>query len=406
MSRALEGIRVVDLSHVLAAPTTTMFLADLGAEVIHVEPFHGDDSREFGPFVGEPGKDRSGYFISLNRNKKSMALNLKKEEGKKILRELIKVSDVLVENYRPTTMGKLGFSWEEIQKINPKVIYASICGFGHDSLPEYAERPAYDMVAQAYSGIMSITGPEGGPPCRVGSSVGDIFAGHQAAIAILAALYKRVETGRGQHHDGAMVDGLFCVLENAVARYTINNEIPGPLGGMHPSITPFQGYKTKDNSWIIAAIGTDGLWAKFCKVIGREDLIDDPRYKTNPLRTKNRNDLNSVVDVEMAKKTTKEWEAIFEDAGLPYSPINNMKDICEDPHIAHRNMLVEIDQPKVGKMKIAGSPIRLSETPGEVYAPAPLLGQHSEEVLREILGYSEEVISGLLENEVIKGADL
>ncbi len=402
MSRALEGIRVVDLSHVLAAPTCTMFLADLGAEVIHIEPFHGDDSREFGPFAGEPGKDRSGYFISLNRNKKSMVLNLKDEKGKKILRELIRVSDVVVENFRPATMRKLGFSWEEIQKINPKVIYASICGFGHDALPEYTERPAYDMVAQAYSGIMSITGPEGGPPCRVGSSVGDIFAGHQAVIGILAALYKREETGRGQHHDGSMVDGLFAVLENAVARYTINEEVAGPLGGAHPSITPFQGFKTVD-SWIIAAIGTDALWAKFCTVIGREDLTDDPKYKTNPLRTRNKKDLITILDVEMAKKTTGEWEDIFEDAGLPYSPINNIKDICEDPHIAHRKMLVEIDQPGIGKMKIAGSPIRLSETPGEVYAPAPLLGQPSEDILKEILEYSREEISSLKEEGVING---
>ncbi len=386
----------------LAGPTCTMFLADLGAEVIHIEPFHGDDSREYGPFAGEPDKNRSGYFISLNRNKKSMALNLKSEKGKKILRELIEVSDVIVENFRPTTMKKLGFGWDDIKKINPRIIYASICGFGHDALPEYAGRPAYDMVAQAYSGIMSITGPEGGPPCRVGSSLGDIIAGHQAAIGIIAALYKREKTGIGQYHDGAMVDGLFAVLENAVARYTISGEIPGPLGGAHPSITPFQGFQTAD-SWIIAAIGTDLLWAKFCKVIGREDIIDDPKYKTNPLRTKNRKDLSAIISAETVKKTTREWETIFENAGLPYSPINNIKDICEDPHIAHRKMLVEIDQPGIGKMKIANSPIRLSETPGEVYAPAPLLGQHSEDVLKEILGYSREEIDRLKEEDVVTG---
>lgn len=402
MSKALEGVRVVDLTHVLAGPTCTMFLADLGAEVIHIEPFHGDDSREYGPFAGEPDKNRSGYFISLNRNKKSMALNLKSEKGKKILRELIEVSDVIVENFRPTTMKKLGFGWDDIKKINPRIIYASICGFGHDALPEYAGRPAYDMVAQAYSGIMSITGPEGGPPCRVGSSVGDIIAGHQAAIGILAALYKREKTGIGQYHDGAMVDGLFAVLENAVARYTINGEIPGPLGGAHPAITPFQGFQTAD-SWIIAAIGTDLLWAKFCKVIGREDIIDDPKYRTNPLRTRNRKGLSAIISAETVKKTTREWETIFENAGLPYSPINNIKDICEDPHIAHRKMLVEIDQPGIGKMKIANSPIRLSETPGEVYAPAPLLGQHSEDVLKEILGYSREEIDRLKEEDVVTG---
>ena len=256
MKRALEGIRVIDMSHVLAAPTTTMFLADLGAEVIHLEPPHGDDAREYGPFAGEPGKNRSGYFISLNRNKKSLVLNLKLEKGREILRELIRVSDVIVENFRPSTMKKMGFGWEEIRKINPRIIYAAISGFGHDSPPEYASRASYDMVAQAYSGLMSITGPVGGPPCRVGSSVGDIIAGQQAVIGILAALSYREKTGRGQFYDGSMVDGLFAVLESAVARYTITGKIPGPLGGAHPSITPFEAFRTKD-SWVIVAAGND-----------------------------------------------------------------------------------------------------------------------------------------------------
>ncbi len=400
MARALEGIRVVDLSHVLAAPTTSMYLADLGAEVIHIEPPHGDDSREFGPFAGQPNKNRSGYFISLNRNKKGMVLDLKQENAKEILRQLIKVSDVIVENYRPTTMRKMGFGWDELQKINPRIIYCSISGFGQDTLPEYAQRPSYDMVAQAYSGIMSITGPEGGPPCRVGSSVGDIISGTQAVVGILAALIYREKSGRGQHLDMSMVDGLFATLENAVARYTINGEIPGPLGGIHPSITPFQGYQTAD-SWIIAAIGTDQLFSKFCQVIGLENLSNDPRFTTNPLRTKNRRELNIILDPVMKTKTTAEWEKIFEEASLPFSPINNLKQICEDPHIKHRNMLVEIDQPVVGKMRIANSPIRLSETPGQVYAPAPVLGEHSEDVLRTVLGYSQAEIDKLKEAGII-----
>ena len=256
MTGALNGIRVIDLSHVLAAPTTTMFLADLGAEVIHVEPPHGDDAREYGPFAGEPDKNRSGYFISLNRNKKSMVLNLRHEGGKEILRSLLSVADVVVENYRPTTMEKLGFGWEELQRINPRLIYASISGFGHDAPPDYASRPSYDMVAQAYSGLMSITGPVEGPPCRVGSSMGDLIAGHQAAIGILAALIHRDKTGRGQYYDGSMVDGLFAVLESAIVRYTMTGSVPGPLGGMHPTITPFQSLRTKD-SWIVIAIGND-----------------------------------------------------------------------------------------------------------------------------------------------------
>ena len=400
MQKALEGIRVIDLSHVLAAPTTTMFLADLGAEVIHLEPPHGDDAREYGPFAGEPGKNRSGYFISLNRNKKSLVLNLKLEKGKEILRELIRVSDVIVENFRPSTMKKMGFGWEEIQRMNPRIIYAAISGFGHDSPPEYAGRPSYDMVAQAYSGLMSITGPVGGPPCRVGSSVGDIIAGQQAAIGILAALAYRDKTGRGQFYDGSMVDGLFAVLESAVARYTISGKIPGPLGSAHPSITPFEAFRTKD-SWIIMAAGNDMLWAKLCRVLGRDDLIHDPRFENNNLRTENRPELSAIITAELVKKTTAEWIGICEKADIPYSRINNIQEICEDPVIRHRNMLVTVDQPGVGPVRIAGSPIRLSETPGRVESPAPLLGEHSEEVLREILGYAPERIEALKKEGVI-----
>lgn len=402
MSGVLEGIRVVDLSHVLAAPTATMFLADLGAEVIHIEPPRGDDAREFGPFIKEPDKNRSGYFISLNRNKKSIVLNLKHEKGKKILSELIEKSDVLVENFRPTTMKKLGFGWEEVQKINPRMIYAAISGFGHDAPAEYATRPAYDMVVQAYSGMMSITGPPEGPPCRVGSSVGDIFAGHQAVIGILAALIHRGKTGRGQFYDGSMVDGLFSVLESAVVRYTIDGVVPGPLGSSHPSITPFQAFQTKD-SWIIVAIGNDILWSRFCKIIEREDLINDQRFKTNPDRTENIKPLAEIIQGKIAIKTTSEWIDIFNKADLPYSPINNMKQICEDPIIKYRNMLVELEQPIAGKVKVAGSPIRLSETPGRVYSHAPLLGEHTEDVLQNILGYSEEELKGLCADGAVNG---
>ena len=400
IDRALQGIRIIDLSHVLAGPTATMILADLGAEVIHIEPPYGDDAREFGPFAGKVDKNHSAYFASLNRNKKSMVLNLKQAKGKEILRRLIKVSDVLIENFKPLTMQGLGFGWEEIQEINPAIIYASISGFGHDTPPEYTSRAAYDIVAQAYSGLMSITGPEEGTPCRVGSSVGDIFAGHQAVIGILAALMHRAKTGRGQYYDGSMVDGLFSVLENAVVRYTVGREIPKPLGSTHRSLTPFQSFRTKDD-WIVIASGNDRIWAKLCAVIGREDLIKHPRFKTGHLRAENRKALADLIESETTKKTTKSWCQILDRESIPYSPINNIKQICEDPCIKHRNMLVEIDQPQMGRIKISGSPLHLSETPGEVYAPAPLLGEHTEEILGDLLGYSAEEIAELKEVGVI-----
>ncbi len=404
MPGALDGVRVVDLSHVLAAPTCSMYLGDLGAEVFHIEPKIGDDAREFGPFVGGHDKNRSAYFISLNRNKKSLVLDLKNPKGREILRELMKVSDVVLENFRPDTMQKLGFGWPQLQEINPRLIYCSICGFGHDSLPEHGSRPAYDMVAQAYSGIMSITGPEGGPPCRVGSSVGDIIAGMQATIGILAALRHRERSGRGQYVDIAMVDSLFSVLENAVARYVNTGEVPGPLGGAHPSITPFQGFRTKDQQWVIAAVGNDKLWAQFCTLLGRADLIEHPLFKTNPLRCDHRKELIPILQAEIEKKDAQEWFAMFEKHGIPFSPINNLKQICEDPHIAHRNMLVEIDQPVVGNMKVCASPLKLSETPGAVYAPAPTLGQHSEQILRDVLSHPSDRIAQLKQDGVINAA--
>jgi CoA:oxalate CoA-transferase len=400
MAGALKGVRVIDLSHVLAGPTATMILADLGAEVIHIEPPRGDVAREYGPFAGEVDRNRSGYFISLNRNKKSLVLDLKQEKGKAILRELINVGDVIVENFRPGTMEALGFGWEEVRRINPRVVYASISGFGHDALPEYASRPAYDIIAQAYSGLMSITGPEGGPPCRVGSSVGDIMSGYQAVIGILAALYYRTQTGRGQCYDGAMVDGLFAFMENAVIRYSVGGEIPRPLGTTHPSITPFQAFKTKDD-WIIIAVGADRLWVQLCRALGREDLSEDERFRTNPSRHKNREALLGILSAELGKRKTADWAEIFEREGVPYSPVNNVKQICEDPQIRYRHMLVEIEQKGIGKMKIAGSPLRLSETPGRVYRGAPTLGENSEEILGSLLKKTKAEIESLKAEGVI-----
>jgi len=396
MKNQFDNIRVLDLSHVLAGPVASMILGDLGAEIIHIEPPKGDDSREFGPFI----KDVSAYFISVNRNKKSVVVDLKKDEGKRVLYDLIKISDILIENFKPGTIKKLGFSYEEVKKIKPNIIYASISGFGNDTLPEYRNKPSYDMVVQAYSGLMSITGTEEGEYVRVGTSIGDIIAGHHCAISILAALYIREKTGIGQYIDISMLDSLIYILENAILRYTVTGEIPKPLGTKHPTITPFQGYKTKDE-WIIVPIGNDSLWLKLCEAIKRNDLIDNPKFKTNKDRTENRNELNGILEKVFMTKKFSEWKKIFEKNNLPYSPINTIDKVVTDPILKYRKMLVELNQPDLGKIKIAGSPFKLSETPGKVRTHAPSLGEHTEEILKNLLNYSENKIKNLLKNEVV-----
>ena len=400
--KALSDLKVIDLGSHLAGSWCAMFLGDLGAEVIHIEQPGGDESRKKGPFVGKHDKNTSASFININRNKKGIILDINKDKGKKVLRDLIATSDVLIEDFESFAMDRLGFSWQEIQKINPRIIYVSISAFGHDCLPEYAEVPGFDLIAQALSGIMSITGPYGGPPSRVGTAIGDFYAAVQAAISILAALYYRIFTDRGQWHDGSIVDGLSYVLENAVVRYTIENDIPVPLGGIHPSITPFQGYKTKD-SWLIVPCGNDNLWHLLCsEIIHRKELIHHPKYKTNGLRTDNRDELNAILEPIFKTKTTAEWLNIFKKAGHPASQINNIKQIIEDDNTKYRRMVEEIKQPEIGTVKVLNSALNhMSESPGQVYAPAPRLGEHTEEILRKILDYSEERIGELKKTKVI-----
>jgi CoA:oxalate CoA-transferase len=405
MPNALEGIKVIDLSHVLAGPFCTMILADLGAEVIKIEPPRGDDARAFGPFLSnkqQPEYRESAYFISINRNKKSVCLDLKSESGKAVLEDLLVRADVVVENYRPATMTRLGFPWRRIHQLNERIVYCSISGFGHDALPEFAEKPAYDLVAQAYSGLMSITGPLGGPPVRVGTSVGDIVAGHQGAIGILAALNYRHKSKKGQYIDISMVDGLVYILENAVVRYSVDGETPQPLGTAHPSVTPFQGFATKDRGWIVVPIGNDLLWAKFCRAIGREDLIAHPSYRSNELRTRNRSVLIPVLESEMRKKTKSQWLDLLEKAGLPNSPINSIAEVVQDENIRHRQMIVDLDQPNLGALTVVGSPFRMSATPASIRTPAPRIGEHSCQVLRDFLGYSQERIEKLLVEKTLR----
>ena len=394
MALALDGIRVLDVTHVLAGPTCTMILADLGAEVIKIEPLDGDDARQFPPFQN----DESGYFMSINRNKKGIALDLKAEEAKDILRKLIKMSDAFVENFRPGAMSRLGFGPEEVLKLNPKIIYASVSGFGHSG--PYMQRPAYDMVAQGMSGIMSITGEEGRPPVRVGTSIGDIIAGHQAAIGILAALLWRQRSGQGQHVDCAMLDGLVYILENAVVRYTITGEVPQRLSTAHPSITPFQAFRTKDR-YIITPIGNNALWLKFCRALGLEELANHPNFKTNSKRTENKEKLAPILEQALMSKTYQEWSQVFDKWGLPYAPINSVDKVIADPQINQREMIVEFKHPIAGGVKMVGCPIKLSRTPPQMRMPPPILGQHTEEILKDLLGYSVEEVKELRRRKVI-----
>ena len=381
--KALEGIRVLDLSRVLAGPYCTMMLADFGADVIKIEaPKVGDDSRAYGPFIGK----ESAYFMSLNRNKRSITLNLKSQAQCDLFRELVKHADVVVENYRPGTMEKFGLGYDELKKINPKLIYAACSGFG--ATGPYTDKPAYDIIVQAMGGIMSITGEEGGEPTRVGASVGDITAGMFTAFGVMTALFHRARTGEGQHVDVGMLDCQVAILENAISRYVTSGVVPGPLGNRHPSITPFAAFTAKDGHIIVGA-GNDRLWQRLCTLLGCPELIEDPRFITNGKRTENVKELMVLLNKSFATKTINEWLGLLEEAGLPCAPINTIDKILADPQVNARNMIVELDHPIAGKLKVPGVPVKLSATPGAVECHAPLLGEHNSEVLKEVLGWDE-----------------
>jgi len=394
--KPLEDIVVLDFTRVLAGPYCAMILANLGAKIIKVErPETGDDSRSFGPYKN----GQSAYFVSLNRGKKSIAIDLKKSEGKQIIKELTKVSDVVLENFRPGTTRKLGLSYDVLSKINPRVIYAAVSGFGHSG--PYSERPAYDMLAQGMGGIMSITGQPGGEPTRVGSSIGDIIAGMFGAIGIISAIYERVFTGKGQMVDVAMLDGQVAVLENAIARYAISGEVPGPLGSRHPSISPFGGFKTKD-SWVIIACGNQIIWERFCRAIGREDLMEIPEFATNDKRTENYKKLKPIMDEIVQQKTTQKWLELLEKHNVPSGPINTIDKLFDDPQVKSRNMLIKAEQPGMGTIYVAGNPIKLSTLKEEaVTDPAPNIGEHTDEILQSFLNYDDAKIKELKKQKVI-----
>jgi len=381
-----SGLLVVDLTRVLAGPYCAMMLADMGARVIKIEPpVKGDDSRHYGPWLkSKSGKVKSGYFISVNRGKESIALDLKIDADRKVFEALLSRADVLIENYRGGTMEKLGYGYDALKDKHPKLIYAAVSGFGHTG--PYAKRPAYDMIAQAMGGVMSLTGHPGQPPTRVGTSTGDITAALFATIGVVTALYDREKTGRGQKVDVAMLDSQVAVLENAISRYVATGEVPGKLGSRHPSIAPFAAFATRDG-YIAIAAGNDDLWARVCRVIGREELIADERFRTNPARVDHVDAMAVEMEASLSAKTSKEWLALLEAAGVPCGPLNNVAEVMEDPQILARNMIVESLDPDIGPIRMQGNPIKLSaHEDAQTRGAAPELDGDRETILKELGG--------------------
>ena len=375
----LSGVVVVDLSRILAGPYCTLLMAELGARVIKVEPPEkGDDAREYGPFL----EGKSAYFMSINRGKQSIALNLKDAADKRIFERLLERGDVLVENFRPGTMEKLGYGWEELHRRYPRLIYAAASGFGHSG--PFSHYPAYDMVVQGLGGIMSITGHPGQPPVRIGMSIGDIGAGLYTAVAVNAALMHRERTGEATKVDIAMFDCQLALLENAILRYTTSGQVPEPMGARHPSIMPFQAFATADGYMIIAA-GNDGLYRKLCEALARPELASDGRFLTNDLRAQNGDELRALIEPLLLSKPTAAWIKLLDAAGVPCGPINNVAQALAHPQVAARNMLVELDDPKAGRVRLAGNPMKMSAfADPRTRDPAPDLDADRAAILSEL----------------------
>jgi CoA:oxalate CoA-transferase len=374
----LSGIVVIDLTRVLAGPFCTMLLSDLGARVIKVEnPKGGDDSRGYGPFIN----GKSGYFIAQNRGKESIALDLKDAEDQAILHRLLRGADVLIENFRPGTMARLGFGQEDLKHLYPRLIYASTSGFGQTG--PYADRPAYDIIAQAMGGIMSITGHEGGEPTRVGASIGDLGAGLFTALGIVSALHHRHQSGDGIAVDVAMLDSQLALLENAIARYYSTGKSPKPMGARHPSIAPFEAYRTLDG-YVVIACGNDPLFRNLCRVLEHETLADDARFTTNIKRSENVALLKETLEVFLTENTTAYWLELFNRTGIPSAPINDVGQAINDPQVQHRRIVLPVDDASVAPLAVAGSPIKFSGfTTPSTRPAAPALDQDRARILAD-----------------------
>ena len=396
MAGALDGIRVLDLTRILSGPYCTMMLGDMGADVIKVEnPSGGDDTRAWGPpFLNGV----STYYISVNRNKKSLTLNLKHKKGKEILAGLIRQSDVVVENFRPGTLDKLGFPWKEIHKINPRTILTAVSGFGHTG--PRASEPGFDVVIQGEGGLMSITGEPGGPPTKVGASVADIVAGMLAAQGTILALYHREKTGKGQKVDISMLDGQVALLAYHANSFFATGNIPPRRGNKHPSITPYETYQCVDG-YLNLGVGNDSLWQRFCGAMDLENIKEDPRFAVNADRVQNREALQEILDKFFAGREIAATLDQLKKAGIPCGPINDISQVFSEPQVLAREMVVDMDVPEAGPTKLTGIPIKLSDTPGAVETPPPSLGQHTDEILESLFGLDASACQVLRDDGVI-----
>ena len=392
MSRPLEDVRILDLTWVLAGPFASMILSDLGAEVVKVErPPNGDISRTTGPYQN----GWSGYFFSINRGKKSIGIDLRNPRGKATFLQLVEKADVVMENFTPGTMARLGLGYDALSERNPRVILASVSGFGQSG--PYSQRPALDIVVQAMGGMMSITGEPGGGPVRPGASYGDLTAGLFAAVGILGALHERERSGRGQHVDISMLDAQIAVMENSIMRYFVTGEVPGPLGTRHPSATPFQAFPTADGHIVVAlAFGEENQWQLLCAMLGVPELMDDARFETGPKRTRNHAALEPTLNEAFRKRTTAEWYADLLEAGIPCGPVNSVKDVVEDEHVKARGSIKQVTHPVAGTIPIAETPVRMSRSETGIQGPPPSMGADTAGVLAAWLNYSEDQVAELV----------
>ena len=400
-------MRVLDLSRVLAAPWASQNLADLGAEVIKVErPKVGDDSRAFGPpwVKDAEGRDTrdSAYFTSANRGKKSITVNLSKPEGQALVRALAEKADVLIENYKFGDLERYGLGYEQLHALNPRLVYCSVTGFGHSG--PYRERPGYDFMIQGMGGMMSVTGePDGAPgggPQRAGVPIADIITGMYASIAICAALTHRERSGKGQHLDLALLDSQIALLAYQNTNYFATGKPPRRIGNLHPNIVPYQPFRTSDGE-VILACGNDNLFRKFCEAAGCAELANDPRFATNGKRVENRLEITRVLQELFLKRTKREWTDLLDAAGVPNGPINDVAQVFEEPQVRARGVRIELRHPVAGTLPMVASPMRFSDTALEYTLPPPLLGQHTDEVLRTLLGRSENEIAKLRADGVV-----